>query len=115
MIPWYWVLVAFLLGNAFATLTYELFDWENIWVNIVSTLALIVLYIPMSIYKIFFHNVIHPISKIRHEEMVETWVKNDTSKNYHLFKNIYFWIDPDAKRIHNKIFFIRVKEKREET
>ena len=111
MVVWYWLIVAFLLGNAFATFTYEQFEWDNIWSSIVAFLALIVLYIPMVFYKIFLNNTIHPISRERFEKLKTEWLKDRKSKCFNLGKYFVFWIDPKATRLFNKIFFVRITDK----
>ena len=111
MISWYWIIVAVLLTNAITCFTYEFFDWENVWTEIISFLALIVLYVPISIYHIFFKNTIHPVEENRFEEICREWFsKKDGTKYFHCFGNLYFWIDPAAKHYYNKIFFVRVKK-----
>ena len=92
MVAWYWLIVVFLLGNAFATFTYEWFEWDNIWSEIVATLALVVLYIPMAFYKIFLNNTIHPVSRERHEKLKAEWLKDRESKCFDLGKHFIFWI-----------------------
>lgn len=111
MVAWYWLIVAFLLGNAFATFTYELFEWDNIWSSIVAFLALVVLYIPMAFYKIFLNNTIHPITRERYERLKAEWLKDSKSKCFNLGKHFIFWIDPKATRLFNKIFFVRITDK----
>ena len=111
MVAWYWLIVAFLLGNAFATFTYEQFEWDNIWSSIVAFLALIVLYIPMAFYKIFLNNTIHPVSRERYERLKAEWLKDSKSKCFNLGKHFIFWIDPKATRLFNKIFFLRIIDK----
>ena len=111
MVAWYWIIVAFILGNAFAAFTYKWFEWDNIWAEIVATLAIIVLYLPMAIYKIFLHNTIHPVSRERHERIKAEWLRDRKSKCFNLGKHFVFWIDPKAKKLFNKIFFVRITDK----
>ena len=111
MVAWYWIIVAFVIGNAFAAFTYELFEWDNIWVEIVSTLAIIVLYPILAIYHICFKNTIEPVSRERHEKLKEEWLRDRKSKCFNLCEHFCFWVDPEAKQLWNKIFFIRMTEK----
>jgi hypothetical protein len=111
MVAWYWIIVAFILGNAFAAFTYEWFEWDNVWTEIVATLAMVVLYLPMAIYKIFLHNTIHPVSRERHEKLKAEWLRDRKSKHFNLGKHLVFWIDPKAKKLFNKIFFVRITDK----
>lgn len=111
MISWYWIIVAILLTNAVTCFTYEFWDWKNIWAEIISFLALIVLYVPVGLYHIFGKNTIHPVEENTFKEVRREWYsKDDGSKCFHVFGNLYFWIDPTAKHLYNKIFFVRVKK-----
>ena len=110
MVDWYWLIVVFLLTNAITSFTYEYFEWQNLWVDIIGGLAFIVLYLPMSFYHIFLKNTIHPISQTRFNEIQEKWIKTkEISKSIKIGKNLYLWIDPNAKHLYNKVFFVRVK------
>jgi hypothetical protein len=110
MIDWYWLIVVFLLTNAITAFTYEFFEWENLWVEVIGWLALIVLYLPLSFYHIFFKNTLHPISQTRFNELQEKWIETkEINKSIKIGKNLYLWIDLDAKRLYNKAFFVRVK------
>ena len=109
MIAWYWIVVAVLITNAITAFTYEVFEWENLWVNFISGLALIVLFVPFSIYHICFKNTIHPISPARLEELRKKWASDGRCKIHYWFGDLYFCTDPKASRIWNKVFFIRVK------
>ena len=110
MVAWYWLIVVFLLTNALTSFTYEWFDWENVWTNIIAFFALVILYIPMAIYVIFFKNTIHPIPEARWNEITNDAKFMDDSKFYHLFGTFYLWIDPDASRLYKKAFFAKVKK-----
>lgn len=109
MIPWYWIIVAILVTNAITTFTHEVFEWDNLWVDFIGWLAIIVLFVPLSIYHICFKNTIHPISAARLEELREKWAGDGRCKIYHWFGGLYFCTDPKASHIWNKIFFLRVK------
>ena len=109
MISWYWIIVAVLITNAITALTYEFFDWDNLWVDFIGGLALIVLFVPISIYNICFKNTIHPLSAVRFEELRKNWVSDGRCKIYHCFGSLYFCANPKTSRIWNKIFFLRTK------
>ena len=111
MVALYWIIVAFIFGNAFAAFTYEWFEWDNVWTDIVATLALIVLCLPLSIYHICFKNTIHPVSRERHEKIKEEWLRDRKSKCFNLGNHFCFWFDPQAKKLFNKIFFVRITDK----
>lgn len=108
MVAWYWLIVAFLLGNLFASFACDYF--EEFWSSVIAGIWIVVIFIPYSIYSIFFRNTIKPIEKEWFEDRVNKWKKDD-SKVFHVCGNLYFWIDPKAKRIYNKIFFVRVIDK----
>ena len=110
MISWYWIIVAILVSSFVTITTDGLIPWEDIWCGLLTAIFTIIAYIPYALYCIFLRNVIHPVSQARFDKMCEQWVKNDTSKVHHLFGNFYFWIDPDANKPYNKIFFVRVKK-----
>ena len=113
MVNWYWLIVVFLLTNAITAFTYEFFEWDNLWVDIIGGLAYVVLYIPIGFYHIFFKNTLHPISQSRFNEIQEHWIKTkEISKSIKIGKNLYFLVDPDAKRLYNKVFFLRIKDKK---
>ena len=109
MISWYWIIVAVLITNAITAFTYEYFDWDNLWVEFICSLALIVLFVPVSIYNVCFKNTIHPISTARFEELREKWMNDGKCKIHHWFGSLYFCIDLKASHIWNKIFFLRAK------
>ena len=110
MVAWYWILVAILLTNAITSFTYELFEWENLWVDFIGLLALVVLFVPLTTYHIFFKNTIHPITETRFEELKTLWAKDERCKVNHVCGGLYFCTDPKARRLWNKIFFLRVKK-----
>ena len=109
MIPWYWIIVAVLITNAITAFTYEYFDWDNLWVDFICGLALIALFVPVSIYNICFKNTIHPISTVRLEELRKQWASDGKCKIHHWFGGLYFCTDLKTSRIWNKIFFLRTK------
>ena len=106
MVAWYWLIIMFFVGVAFTVLTEDYLDWYDIAGN----LAMVILFIPIAFYKIFLRLVIHPVPAVRFERMMKEWVEEDTSKCFHLIGNLYFWVDPNAKKFWNKIFFLRVSD-----
>ena len=110
MINWYWLIVAIVVTNFLTTATEGFIPWDDIWCGLLAAIFTFFAYIPYALYCIFLWNVIHPVAQIRFDKMCEEWVKNNTSKVHHLFSNFYFWIDPDANKLYNKIFFVRVKK-----
>lgn len=108
MVAWYWLVIAFLLGSLFTASACEHF--EEFWSSVIAGILLVVMFIPYSIYAIFFRNTINPIRRERFENLVNKW-KKENSKVFHVCGNLYFWIDPKAKKVYNKIFFVRVIDK----
>ena len=109
MVAWYWLIVAFLVGNLFDAFVYDCF--EEFWSSVIAGICIVVLFIPYSIYSIFFRNtIIKPIKKEWFENLVNNWKKKN-SKIFHICGNLYCWIDPKAKKIYDKIFFVRVIDK----
>ena len=110
MVAWYWIIVAILLTNAITSFTYEYFEWDNLWVDFIGLLALVILYVPLTIYHIFFKNTTHPITTTRFEELKTLWAEDERCKVSHVCGGLYFCADPKARRLWNKIFFLRVKK-----
>lgn len=107
MVAWYWLIVAFLLGMAFVAFTEAWFDYENIFLDIASIVGLIVCFIPCMFYCCFVKNVLRGVASNKFEEVKKTIGKSE--KVIHVCGRLYLWIDKDAKKIWNKIFFVRVK------
>lgn len=108
MIAWYWLIVAFCVGIAFATFTDEWFDWDNTLTDILAGITLVIVFIPLSIYNFFFKlTLVCPVSIEKFEQTKATC--KDKEKTYHLFSNLYLWIDPQAETISHKAFLLRVK------
>lgn len=110
MVAWYWIIIAVLLANAITSFTYEYFEWDNVWVNIIGFLALVVLYVPLYIYHVALKNTIHPITETRFAELRKLWADDERCKVYKIGGGLYFCADPKASRFWNKIFFLRVKK-----
>ena len=109
MVAWYWILITVLLTNAITSFTYEYFEWSNLWVDFLSWLALIVLYVPLAIYHICLKNTISPVAPAQFEKIQTNWEAEGRCKLHYLFKGIYFCTDFKASKLWNKIFFLRVK------
>lgn len=110
MIAWYWIIVAVLVTHIITVAISEQLELPYWWAEIFSSIVLVIVFIPVMFYRIFLRLTIKPVSQTRFDTMRKDWVENDTSKVYHVFRNIYFWVDPDAKRYWNKIFFLRVEK-----
>ena len=109
MVAWYWLILAFCVGIAFATITDEWCDWENTLTDVLAWIALIIGFVPLTFYCIFLKlTVFYPTTREKFEEVKK--VSEETCKIYRVCGNVYFWIDLKATKIYNKVFFIRVKE-----
>lgn len=102
MVAWYWLIVSAVGGIVFTKFCDEYFDWDNVLTEIISWIALVVLYIPLFIYHVFFKLTIKPVSADRLEE-------------FHLvpFKrwgNLALFVDKKAHSLWNKVFFLRFEK-----
>lgn len=108
MVAWYWLIVAFLLGMAFVALTNEWFDYETIIYEIASAVALVVCFIPCVFYCCFIKNVFPGVDPDKFEEVKKIMDKSE--KVIHVCGRLYFFIDKDAKKVYQRIFFVRLKK-----
>ena len=108
MIAWYWSVVAFIGGIVFATITWEVSDYSNWLSSILAGIVLAVVFIPCMFYQIFLKHTIFPVPKSKWDFLI-THKPFGNGKQYHLFKNIYFWYNPNGS-FHNKCYFVRVKK-----
>lgn len=53
MVAWYWLILAFCVGIAFATITDEWCEWENTLTDVLAWIALIIGFVPLAFYCIF--------------------------------------------------------------
>lgn len=102
MVAWYWLIVAAFGGMAFAKICEELFDWDNFLTEMIAFLALVVAYIPCTIWNIFFKLTIKPIPEERIEKagLEPKWRCG----------NLCFFVDKKATHLWNKIFFVRIEK-----
>lgn len=112
MVAWYWVVVAFVAGLVFTAFSYEWWGEyfvENIATKFIALVALIVLFIPLTIYNIFFKLTVHrPVRPDQWEKYLREMDKTDRQKRIGN-SNFYVCRDADATHIYNKVFFVRVK------
>lgn len=111
MVAWYWLIISAIGGIVFAKFCEELFDWDNFLTETISFLTLVVCFIPIVIYNIFFKLTLkHPVERNRWEELHRNNNPFADNKETKITKNLYLCYDLKAKRIWNKIFFVRIKE-----
>lgn len=91
----------------FLILAFAEYDIEDIVTGIACGIAIPFVWVAMWPY-VFFRSVVKPIPRRRFEE----WRAGlrETSKTYHLFRNIYLHHDKETDRMFAHWFFIRVKE-----
>ena len=69
MVAWYWLILAFCVGIAFATITDEWCDWENTLTDVLAWIALIIGFVPLAFYCIFLKlTIFHPTTREKFEE-----------------------------------------------
>lgn len=50
MVAWYWLILAFCVGIAFATITDEWCEWENTLTDVLAWIALIIGFVPLALF-----------------------------------------------------------------
>lgn len=89
MVAWYWLILAFCVGIAFATITDEWCEWENTLTDVLAWIALIIGFVPLAFYCIFLKlTVFHPTTPEKFEEVKK--VSGETCKIYRVCGNVYF-------------------------
>lgn len=108
MIAWYWLIVAFIIGSVFTTITDYWFDYENMLTSILAALAIPFVWIalfPIQFWKNFFY----PIS-FKRWNVMKKFTEDKKSRYYRVTKNVVLWHDPNANIIQSKWFLLRIKE-----
>lgn len=105
MIAWCWLIAAFILGSVVATFTWNYFDYDNLFTNILEGVTVVVIY-PFMLPLHFFWCVFRPVSQ-------ETWNKfvanNPESKIFRICGKLYFCFDSKAGHWFQKAFLVRLK------
>ena len=105
MVVWYWLIVAFIGGLVFSTITWNAVEWDNVVSTVLAAIAIPFVYIGMFPVA-FFRWFVKPISTKRWDEFTSEY---PTDKYWKIGKNTYLWHDRNATRLFNKFFLIRVK------
>lgn len=108
MIHWAWLILAFVIGIVFATITYEAFDYDTLLLKICCVITYPFVWIAMW-FITPFKNVVYPVSQQKWTEYQNNKIFIDGMNRYHLFKNIWLCHDTKAKHIQARWFFVRVK------
>ena len=106
MVAWYWLIVAFVGGLVFATITWNAVEWDNVVSAVLAGIAIPFVWVGMFPVS-FFRWYVKPISVERWSEFT---AKNPADKYWKISKNTYLWHDPNAKKLFNKFFLIRIKK-----
>lgn len=105
MIAWYWLIIAFVGGLVFATITWNAVEWDNVISAVLAGIAIPFVWVAMFPIS-FFRSYVKPISTERWEKCLASW---GSDKYWKIGKNTYLWHDRKAKKLFNKFFLIRVK------
>ena len=105
MVAWYWLIIAFVGGLVFATITWNAVEWDNVVSAVLAAIAIPFVYVGMFPVS-FFRWFVKPISTERWAKFVSD---NPADKYWKIGKNTYLWHDPNAKKLFNKFFLIRIK------
>ena len=105
MFAWYWLIVAFVGGLVFATITWNAVEWDNVVSAVLAAIAIPFVYVGMFPAS-FFHRFVKPISMNSWDNLV---LNNPTDKYWQIGRNTYLWHDPDAKKLFHKFFLVRIK------
>lgn len=111
MVAWYWLILAFCVGIAFATITDEWCEWENTLTDILAWIAIIIGFVPLTFYSMFLKlTIFNPVEQKTFDDVKKTNIP--PTRVFHLFGNFYFWVEPTAKKLWNKAFFLRIKNEK---
>lgn len=108
MIHWPWLILAFVIGVVFATVTYEAFDYDTLLLEICCIITYPFVWIAMWFIKPL-QNVVVAIPQDLWEEHLNNPKFMDGLIVRYLFKNIWLCHDTKAKHIQARWFFVRVK------
>ena len=105
MVAWYWLIVAFVGGLVFATVSWNAVEWDNVMTAALSWIAIPFVYVgmfPVSFFRLF----VKPLSSEKWTKFVSDY---SADRYWKIGKNTYLWHDPNAKQLFHKFFLIRVK------
>lgn len=108
MIAWYWLVVAFIGGIVFATVSWNAVEWDNIFSAICAGICIPFVYVAMFPIT-FWKNVVKPVSPLRFEQFQKLNIEGD--RCFTIGKNLHLWHDKTTKHLYAKWFLIRVSEK----
>lgn len=106
MVAWYWLIVAFVGGLVFTTISWNAVEWDNVITAILAGIAIPFVWVAMFPIS-FFGWFIKPLSLEKWAEYLETL---GNGKYWKIGKNTYLLHDPNAKKLFDKFFLIRVKK-----
>ena len=98
MIAWYWLIVAFCAGIALSVFCNEYFDGGiNVITEIISVIALVLLFVPIVFYHIFLKNTIHPVEPVTFERIMKS--EKSRSKSWKIGSRLYLCYERNAGHI----------------
>ncbi len=106
MVAWYWLIVTFISGLVFATITWNAIEWNDILATILAGIAIPFVFVamfPITFFRCYFK----PVSRERWKSYI---AQVGVDEFRQIGKDVYLWHDIHAKRLYNKWFLIRVKE-----
>ena len=106
MVAWYWLIIAFISGLVFTTVTWNPMEWDNILAVILAGIATPFIFVAMFPIA-FFRNYFRPVSRTRWKNYT---AQMGVDRCRQIGKNVYLWHDIHAKKLYNKWFWDRVKE-----
>lgn len=105
MVAWYWLIIAFVGGLVFATISWNAVEWDNVFTTILAGITIPFVYVAMFPI-VFFRCYFKPITPERWKYYTSLF---DVNKCRQIGKNVYLWHDTNTKKLHNKWFLVRVK------
>lgn len=105
MIAWYWLIIAFIGGLVFATISWNTVEWDNVLTTILAGIAFPFVFVAMFPI-VFFRCYFKPITPEKWENYISLF---GVDKYRQIGKNVYLWHDVNTKKLYNKWFLIRVK------
>jgi hypothetical protein len=109
MVNWYWLIVAFIAGSIFTTITDYWFDYENLLTNVLAALAIPFVWLALFPIK-FWQNFVHPMTSERWNNILKKFADETGSKYYYLTKNVVLYHDTKTCVVQAKWFLVRIKD-----
>ena len=105
MVAWYWLIITFISGLVFATISWNAVEWDSVLATILAGMAIPFVYVAMFPI-VFFRCYFNPITPERWENYASLF---GVDKCRQIGKTVYLWHDTKAKKLYDRWFLIRVK------